>query len=94
MDGLIRIGEVLTGPLAVVLQFFGVIPLAGFSFLIGAFVSLELTKSRQEKFRLRFGICFAAERYQRDNGGLSRKGESPSLLQWHRKILRMHRSNR
>ena len=39
MAGLIRIGEVLTGPLALVLRFFGVIPLAAISFLIGALVS-------------------------------------------------------
>jgi hypothetical protein len=36
---LIRIGEVLTGPLALVLRFFGLVPLAAISFLIGALVS-------------------------------------------------------
>jgi len=36
---LIRIGEVLTGPLPLVLRFFGVIPLAAISFLLGALVS-------------------------------------------------------
>jgi type IV secretory pathway VirB2 component (pilin) len=36
---LIRIGEVLTGPLALVLRFFGIIPLAAISFLLGALVS-------------------------------------------------------
>jgi hypothetical protein len=36
---LIRIGEVLNGPLALVLRFFGFIPLAALSFLIGALVS-------------------------------------------------------
>jgi formate-dependent nitrite reductase membrane component NrfD len=36
---LIRIGEVLTGPLALVLRFFGVIPLAAISFLVGALIS-------------------------------------------------------
>ena len=36
---LIRIGEVLNGPLALVLRFFGLIPFAAISFLIGALVS-------------------------------------------------------
>ena len=36
---LIRIGEVLTGPLPLVLRFFGAIPLAAISFLIGALIS-------------------------------------------------------
>ena len=36
---LIRIGEVLNGPLALVLRLFGLIPLAATSFLIGALVS-------------------------------------------------------
>jgi formate-dependent nitrite reductase membrane component NrfD len=36
---LIRIGEVLAGPLAFVLRCFGAIPLAAISFLLGAFVS-------------------------------------------------------
>jgi hypothetical protein len=36
---LIRIGEVLNGPLAIVLRLFGQVPLAAFSFLIGALVS-------------------------------------------------------
>jgi formate-dependent nitrite reductase membrane component NrfD len=36
---LIRIGEVLTGPIPLVLRFFGVIPLAAISFLVGALVS-------------------------------------------------------
>jgi hypothetical protein len=36
---LIRIGEVLTGPLSLVLRFFGAIPLAAISFLLGALVS-------------------------------------------------------
>ena len=36
---LIRIGEILTGPLAFVLRLFGVIPLAAISFLLGALVS-------------------------------------------------------
>ncbi len=36
---LIRVGEVLNGPLALVLRFFGLIPLAAMSFLIGALVS-------------------------------------------------------
>jgi Polysulphide reductase, NrfD len=36
---LIRIGEVLNGPLAIVLRFFGLIPFAAISFLIGALVS-------------------------------------------------------
>ena len=36
---LIRIGEVLTGPIPLALRFFGVIPLAAISFLIGALVS-------------------------------------------------------
>jgi hypothetical protein len=36
---LIRIGEILTGPLALVLRWFGLVPFAAFSFLIGALVS-------------------------------------------------------
>src|SRR6266567_3848027 len=36
---LIRIGEVLNGPLAIVLRLFGQVPLAALSFLIGALVS-------------------------------------------------------
>jgi hypothetical protein len=36
---LIRIGEVLTGPVPLFLRFFGAIPLAAISFLLGAFVS-------------------------------------------------------
>ena len=36
---LIRIGEVLNGPLAIVLRLFGQVPLAALSFLIGALIS-------------------------------------------------------
>jgi hypothetical protein len=36
---LIRIGEVLNGPLAIVLRLFGQIPFAAISFLIGALIS-------------------------------------------------------
>jgi Polysulphide reductase, NrfD len=36
---LIRIGEVLTGPLALVLRYFGLVPLAAISFLAGSLVS-------------------------------------------------------
>jgi len=36
---LIRIGEVLNGPLALVLRFFGLVPFAAISFLIGSLVS-------------------------------------------------------
>jgi hypothetical protein len=36
---LIRIGEVLNGPLAIVLRLFGLVPLAALSFLVGALVS-------------------------------------------------------
>jgi formate-dependent nitrite reductase membrane component NrfD len=36
---LIRIGEILTGPLALVLRFLGLVPFAAISFLIGALVS-------------------------------------------------------
>ena len=36
---LIRVGEILNGPLALVLRFFGLIPLAAVSFLLGALVS-------------------------------------------------------
>ena len=36
---LIRIGEILTGPLALVLRFFGLVPFAAISFLVGALVS-------------------------------------------------------
>jgi formate-dependent nitrite reductase membrane component NrfD len=36
---LIRVGEVLTGPLPLLLRFFGAVPLAAISFLLGAFVS-------------------------------------------------------
>ena len=37
--GLIRIGEILSGPLAFVLRFFGLVSFAAISFLIGALVS-------------------------------------------------------
>jgi hypothetical protein len=36
---LIRVGEILTGPLALVLRFLGVVPFAAISFLIGSLVS-------------------------------------------------------
>jgi hypothetical protein len=36
---LIRIGEILNGPLALILRFFGLVPFAAISFLIGALVS-------------------------------------------------------
>jgi len=36
---LIRIGEILNGPLALVLRFFGLVPFAAISFLLGALVS-------------------------------------------------------
>jgi Polysulphide reductase, NrfD len=36
---LIRIGEVLTGPLSLILRFFGLVPFAAISFLIGSLVS-------------------------------------------------------
>jgi hypothetical protein len=36
---LIRMGEVFTGPIPLVLRFSGAIPLAAISFLLGAFVS-------------------------------------------------------
>jgi hypothetical protein len=36
---LIRIGEIFNGPLALVFRFFGLVPLAAISFLIGALVS-------------------------------------------------------
>jgi hypothetical protein len=36
---LIRIGEAFTGPIPLVLRFFGAIPLAAISFLLGALVS-------------------------------------------------------
>ena len=36
---LIRIGAILDGPLALVLRFFGLVPLAAISFLIGALIS-------------------------------------------------------
>jgi len=36
---LIRVAEVLTGPIPLVLRFFGAIPLAAISFLVGALVS-------------------------------------------------------
>jgi hypothetical protein len=36
---LIRIGEILNGPFALVLRYFGLVPLAAISFLIGALIS-------------------------------------------------------
>jgi len=36
---LIRTGEILTGPLALILRFFGLVPFAAISFLLGAFIS-------------------------------------------------------
>ena len=60
---LIRIGEILNGPLALVLRFFGLVPLAAISFLIGALVSRfgwvaagKVSASDPES-------VFAAERY-------------------------------
>jgi hypothetical protein len=60
---LIRIGEVFTGPLALVLRFFGLVPLAAISFLIGSLVSRigwmavgKISGSDPES-------VFAAERY-------------------------------
>ncbi len=60
---LIRIGEVLNGPLALVLRFLGLIPFAAISFLIGALVSRigwiavgKVSSSDPE-------AVFAAERY-------------------------------
>ncbi|PYK53892.1 MAG: hypothetical protein DME48_09935 [Verrucomicrobia bacterium] len=60
---LIRIGEVLNGPVALVLRFFGFVPLAAISFLLGAFVSRigwvavgKISGSDPES-------VFAAERY-------------------------------
>jgi hypothetical protein len=62
---LIRIGEALNGPLALILRFFGLVPLAAISFLIGALVSRfgwiavgRVSGSDPE-------AVFAAERYQR-----------------------------
>ncbi len=55
---LIRIGEILNGPLALVLRFFGLVPFAAISFLIGAACkSIRLDRSRQS-FRFRSRICF------------------------------------
>ena len=60
---LIRIGEVLNGPLALVLRFFGFVPLAAISFLLGSLVSRigwlavgKISGSDPES-------VFAAERY-------------------------------
>jgi len=60
---LIRIGEVLNGPLALILRFFGLVPFAAISFLVGAVVSRigwiavgKLSGSDPES-------VFAAERY-------------------------------
>src|SRR2546421_6450039 len=60
---LIRIGEILTGPLALVLRLFGFVPFAAISFLIGALVSRfgwiavgKISGSDPES-------VFAAERY-------------------------------
>ena len=36
---LIRIGKILNGPLALILRFFGLVPFAAVSFLIGALIS-------------------------------------------------------
>jgi len=61
---LIRIGEILTGPLALILRFFGLVPFAAISFLVGALVSRvgwiavgKVSGSDPES-------VFAAERYQ------------------------------
>ena len=60
---LIRIGEILTGPLALVLRFLSFVPFAGISFLLGALVSRfgwiavgKISGSDPES-------VFAAERY-------------------------------
>jgi hypothetical protein len=62
---LIRIGEILTGPLAFVLRLFSPIPFAAISFLVGAFISrvgwiaVGKISGRDPQ------AVFAAERYQR-----------------------------
>jgi formate-dependent nitrite reductase membrane component NrfD len=60
---LIRIGEILTGPLSLVLRFFGFVPIAAISFLLGSLVSRfgwiavgKISGSDPES-------VFAAERY-------------------------------
>ncbi|MEY2546678.1 MAG: hypothetical protein QOG48_1795 [Verrucomicrobiota bacterium] len=60
---LIRIGEILTGPLSLVLRFFGLVPIAAISFLLGSLVSRfgwiavgKISGSDPES-------VFAAERY-------------------------------
>ena len=55
---LIRIGEVLTGPLALVLRFFGFIPWAAISFLAGALVSRIGWIAVGKVSGLRSGISF------------------------------------
>ena len=52
---LIRIGEVLNGPLAIVLRLFGQVPFAAISFLIGALVSRFRLDRGGQSFRLRSG---------------------------------------
>ena len=58
---LIRIGEVFTGPIPLVLRFFGAIPLAAISFLLGALVSRFRLDCGGKNFRSGPGIgfCFA-----------------------------------
>jgi hypothetical protein len=60
---LIRIGEVLNGPLAFVLRLFGLIPFAAISFLIGALVSRFRWIAVSKISGVDPEFIFAAERY-------------------------------
>ncbi len=60
---LIRIGEILTGPLPLLLRFFGITPLAAISFLLGALVSRFGWLAVGKISGSDPGAVFAAERY-------------------------------
>ncbi|HEY4257410.1 MAG TPA: NrfD/PsrC family molybdoenzyme membrane anchor subunit [Candidatus Udaeobacter sp.] len=60
---LIRIGEILNGPLALVLRFFGLVPLAAIFFLIGALVSRFVWIAVGKVSGSDPESVFAAERY-------------------------------
>jgi hypothetical protein len=60
---LIRIGEILNGPLALVLRFFGLVPFAAISFLLGALVSRFGWMAAGKVSGCDSEAVFAAERY-------------------------------
>jgi hypothetical protein len=72
----IRIGEILTGPLALVLRLFGQVPFAAISFLIGALVSRFGWIAVGKVSGSDLEAVFAAERYE------PRPQLCPKTLSW------------